>query len=295
MSFKIDESLHWTEHYVQHGFCVIRDSVSRDFCTHGIEEISKALDTDLPSNEWATETLSVEHGRGRVNVGNDAEDFLNTIYDQPGFRNAIDTMFGSPDCWTGERHCSRPFVCVYDSENKPELAAVGHIDFVDVRVPVFGSGFVFQVSLVESEPFSGNITLYPGLHKTVQKRVSEDPGFRYSDDARYSEAWYDLVGESEPFEFVANPGDILFFHHLVPHAANVNAAAGRKPRVCIHGQVSNKDWPNEIDPTRPDLSPWERSLAHNGHIKLPYNEREVIAEAYRDRKRRLAAAAATGR
>ena len=44
-----------------------------------------------------------------------------------------------------------------------------------------------------------------------------------------NEEWLAFVPKVEPFEFVAEPGDGLFFHHLVGHNGNRNAATNRSP------------------------------------------------------------------
>ena len=285
MGFQIDRSLHWTDHYVKHGFCVVKRALGKEFCDRGIEEFKKALGTTLPPREWSTQTLKGEHGSGRMTVNSSIKPFLQTMYDQPGIRAVIDTMFGSPDAWNGERACG-PFLCVYHPENKPAVSDFGHVDFVKVRIPVIGNAFVLQASLIDSEPFSGNITIYPGWHKLLQKILLERPDFWYSDDGSENNEWRRVMPKVEPYEFVAEAGDVLLMHHLVGHAGNVNAARNRTPRVAIHSQVINKTWPNEIDATRKDLSPWERSLALNGSIKMPFAEREVQAAAYKERLER---------
>jgi ectoine hydroxylase-related dioxygenase (phytanoyl-CoA dioxygenase family) len=280
--FQIDRSMHWSDHYVEHGFCVIKNALSKEFCERGIEEFKKALGTSLPPREWSTATLSRPHQGGRMTADATIRPFLETAYDQPGIRNMIETMYGSLDAWSGERACG-PFLCVYDAENKPEVADFGHVDFSKVRIPVIGNSFVMQASLIDTEPFSGNITIYPGWHKMLQKVLLERPDFWYSDDGDEHNEWRQLMPKVAPYEFVAEAGDVLLMHHLVGHAGNINAAEYHTPRVAIHGQVIRKIWPDEIDATRTDLTPWERSLAHNGTIDLPFHEHEVQAAAYKER------------
>ena len=118
---------------------------------------------------------------------------------------------------------------------------------------------MFQVSLVKTEPFSGNITIYPGTHKKVQRVLADNPDLQYRTDPIIQE-----LLEAEPFEFVAEPGDVLLFHHLVGHQGNLSHAAGRSPRVALHCQASCENWLREIDPAAQNLSPWERSLAFTG-------------------------------
>ena len=207
-------------------------------------------------------------------------------------RAVIDTMFGGPEHWSGNRHYQL-FITLFSPDAQQQLAVNPHLDFVNVRIPVIGNGFYFQASLVKSEPFGGNITIYPGWHKIIQKRLIEQPDFWYGETPEQRTEFRKLVGEVEPFEFVADPGDIVLFHHLVGHAGNANAATGRSPRVTMQVQAIRKDWPSRIDATRNDLSPWERSLAHNGSIDLPFDEGEAQRAAYAEREQRRAPAAKT--
>jgi ectoine hydroxylase-related dioxygenase (phytanoyl-CoA dioxygenase family) len=200
-------------------------------------------------------------------------------------RGIIEWILGSPDACSGER-AGGPFLCVYHPENKPALADFGHVDFSKVRIPVIGNALVMQASLIDTEPFSGNITIYPGWHKVLQKVLMERPDFWYADDGPEHAEWRRLMPAVEPYEFVAEAGDVLLFHHLVGHNGNVNAAKNHTPRVALHCQVINKHWPDEIDATRADLSPWERSLTLNGSVRLPFVESEVQAAAYKERLER---------
>ena len=288
MAFELDTTIHWTEHYVRHGFCVIRSVVDRAFCDRGIAVLQKAMKTQLPPEKWSTETLKdVKHSAGRVPLP-DAEvvAYCKSVCDEKPFRELLNTMHGGPQHVSDER-AAHMFVCVFDPNNKPEVASNGHVDFVRVRIPIIGNACTFQVSLVKTERYSGNITIYPGLHKKVQKRLLEEPGFWYGEnETEERKRWLELAGNIEPYEFIANPGDVLFFHHLVGHAGNVNAAPNRLPRVAIHGQAIRADWPSVIDPNKQGISPWERSLAQNGPINLGFDERAVQAAAYAERRAR---------
>jgi len=284
MGFQIDTSLHYTDHFVEHGFCVIRNALTPEFCRHGIEEFQKALGTSLPPSQWTTRTLNCQHSQGRIGGLTQLQPFVLSLYDQPGIRAIIDTMLGVGE-WNGQRS-AHPFLCVYHEENKPQVAEWGHVDFLRVRIPVIGNGFVLQASLVDTEPFSGTITIYPGWHKRLQKLLLDEPNFWYADEGPEQERWRRVMPRTEPYEFVAKAGDVLLMHHLVGHAGNVNAAANHSPRVAIHSQVIAKTWPSEIDAARKDLSPYLRSLAHNGSFKLGYNEEEAQAAAYKERRER---------
>jgi len=276
MTFPIDHSLRWTDHYAKHGFAVVKNIVTPEFCDRTIKAIQKALGTNLAPSEWTSANIQPQATGGRVNVPRSPElkAATDAVYDQPGVRAALGELIGSVDRLADSRSTT-PFVCVFDPDNKRELRDWTHIDFVRVPIPVFGSGFVLQVSLVKTDPFSGNITIQPGTHKTVQKYVLDHPEFRYCDEPPEQDEWRRFIPNDNPYEFVAEPGDGLFFHHLVGHNGNSNAAPG-SPRVAIHTLIETRDWPSALDPADARLSPWERSLTQNGKIELPYDEREYI-------------------
>lgn len=271
MSWNIDQKLHWTDHYVEYGFAVIKNAIGPEFIEPAMSEVKHLLKTDLPPQRWtkaAGHTVHLPYDGSNMTV-------LPQVYDQPGLRNIIDTMFGSPDQWNGTR-AFQLFVSSYDEAAAAAISSRGHIDFVRCPVPIFGSGFMFQASLIDAEPFSGNITIYPGTHKTVQKALIEDPDRQYPQDLQ-------PLLDAEPFEFVAEAGDVLVFHHLVGHAGNNNHAANRTPRVVIHGQGLRKEWLRELEPSQ-HLSPWQRSLATNGAYRTRRDEEQMMMEHYRERK-----------
>jgi len=272
MRFEIDTSMHWTDHYVEHGFAVIKDLVDRAWIEEAFARVRQKIGTDLPPNEWNTQTVDCDSS-GRIMMDASAVEYLDTVYDDPGLRSMIDTMFGNPAEWSGER-LTRAFVSVYNPEAKQEIDPIGHIDFVRTRAPMLGSGFMFFVSLVKTEPFSGNLTLYPGTHKPIQKKMLDDPDWVYSgaDSLRFIE-------RVPPYEFVADPGDVVLFHHLVCHAGNLNHATGRSPRVCVHAQALRNEWGRDIDPAAGPLSPWERSLTVNGPVHLAYDEKAMFVQS----------------
>ena len=281
MRTAIDPSLHWTDHYVEYGFAVLKNLVTRDYAERALAHVARVLGTNLPPRQWTRETVRALGGgdSGRITIqreqANAAGLLLEQVYDQPGVRSIIDTMFGSPDHWSGER-LWLAFVSAYNPDAPAEIAPRGHIDFPRQPIPIFGSGFMFQVSLIDSEPFSGNMTVYPGTHKLVQRRVIEDHDWRYPRD-------WAQIPDVEPFEFVAEAGDALLFHHLIAHEGNVSRAANRTPRVALHCQGLRKTWLTEVDPANRNLSPWERSLATNGAYRLDYDEKGALEAFYRQR------------
>ena len=262
----IDTRLHWTDHYAKHGFAVVKNILEPAYIEEALNEVKKLVKSDLPMDQWTKDNTP--------KLGTQAHnEVFRKVYDQPKVRAAIDEMFGSPHCFLDER-AFQLFFKPRDPQAKPELLKGGHIDFVDVPIPVFGNGFMIQFSLVNKQPFGGNITIWPGTHKVVQKHIMDDPNWRYP-------ANWGGITNSEPYEFVAGAGDALFFHHLVAHEGNVCTTA--MPRISLHCQVLRKEWLKEISADH-DLSPWERSLAMNGPYKVRCDEQKMMEEGYRRRK-----------
>lgn len=275
MITKIDESLHWTEHFAQYGFAVSKGLVDRTYCEAALAEIRSLINNDLPLQEWSTENTEVLY-RGFFEGGTPPQPILDEVFEQPRLRAAIEELYGGPGHWN-ELKNYYIFLRPFDPNGKQQLAERGHIDFGNQPVPALYRGFTFQVSLVDTEPFSGNLTIHPGTHKAVQKQVMENPQIQYKSGVT------DLPMPT-PYEFVAQAGDILWMHHLAVHSGNGSHAKNRSPRVALHCEAFRDEWLYYIDPAEPNLSPWQRSLAHNG----PYSEpREVVEYQMQKRKEYL--------
>ncbi|MBI2193042.1 MAG: hypothetical protein HYU36_13775 [Planctomycetes bacterium] len=274
MKFCTEPDLYWTEHYVKYGFAVVKGLVDRAFISEALEEIKRLVASPLPLTQWTKDHITIPNGS--------ANPVLARVYDQPGVRSAIAEMFGSLDEWNRERQFQL-FLKPYDPKAPRELTPSGHIDFVKCPIPVLGSGFMFQVSLVDKQPYGGNITVWPGTHRPVQKCVMQSPAWRYP-------ANWDDIPMGDPFEFVAEAGDTLFFHHLVAHAGN--PCCTRMPRISLHCQGLRNEWLPEVDPSRAGMSPWERSLALNGRYRPPQDEKTMMERGFRERREEQAMEAA---
>jgi hypothetical protein len=255
----LEPNLDWTEHYVKYGFAVAKGLVDRDFCREAVKRASHYVGHELPPNEWTTENTSVLH-TPFFEGGNEPDPVFERVIEQPKLRAAIERMYGGPGHWNEEKNYYL-FIKPFNPKAQPSLAKRGHIDFPNQAIPALYRGFTFQVLLADNEPFSGNLTLYPGTHHVLQKRLFEDE--RLSTKS----GQFDDVAMPEPFEFVGEAGDVCFMHHLVFHSGNESHAANRSPRVALHVEAFRDAWLPEIDPSRPGLSPWLRSLAANGPFR----------------------------
>lgn len=263
-TYPIEPGLSWQDHYAKYGFAVVRDVMAPDWLDRARAEAARLAGNDLPPEQWTTQNV------GKLHIANEAvaSPVFRDAYRDPGFAQLMDQLIG-PGMWDGQP-AFQLFISPFNPDAKAELCPWGHLDFPHSPIPILGSGAMAQIALYKSEPFSGNITVWPGSHIAVQRRLFDNPEVRYPQD------FEDIAGQGEPYEFVANPGDVMFFSHLIFHQGNANHAANRSPRVCLHMQVNREAWLNEIDPDQPDLSAWERSLAQNGYYRLPFDDKHRV-------------------
>lgn len=259
----------WTDNYIRDGFVILKGLVDREFCEQALNRVREIVNNDLPFNEWTTANAPILH-QPFFKGYTAAEPMLDQIFEQPRLLAAIETMFGGTGRWNQKRNYAL-FLKPYDPDATAQLAPRGHVDFPNQIIPILYCGFAMQLAVLDSEPFSGNITFFPGTHRLVQKALMENPDLRLPE-------LIDTIPLPEPVEFVAEAGDVAFYHHLLMHEGNSSHAAGRIPRVVLTGEVFCDKWLDKVDPAQPDLSPWERSLALNGYYEETRSEVERIAK-----------------
>lgn len=285
-----EPSIPFAEHFVKYGFAVLPGLVNRAFCAEALAEIRRLVEDDRPLEEWTLDKPGVTNMAFFEDVGRDegrSNAILGQIFDQPGLRAAVDELHGGPGRWDGVRNYYA-FIKPYDPAGEPKLNLdMFHVDFGESSPPTLYRGFLFMVSLVDTEPFSGNFTCRPGSHIPAQKMFVENPELSGNDPEVK-----DSICDGLPvYEFVAEPGDVLLWHHLLYHEGNPSHSQNRKPRVALLGETFREEWLTEINADDPDLSPWERSLARNGSFK-PSGEWESFARS--KRAKRVAACEAKG-
>ena len=147
MAFEIDRSLDWSEQFIEHGFCVIKEAVSRDFCEFAIHAITSDLGTQLRTVDWDTESLDqglVKEIRNPAGQSENLKTALESVYDQTYFVELVTEML-APDKFVRDKRFAHCFislrepgdVCIEDRQ----LAPYGHIDYVNCHIPMFGNGF----------------------------------------------------------------------------------------------------------------------------------------------------------
>jgi len=270
MTFQIDNSLDWTDHFVDYGFAVAKGIVDPAFCEEALERIKELVDDSRPLDKWTVDKPGIKHDWFRKGK---SDPVLRKVFDQPRLQSAVATMQGGPEHWNG-RETFGFFVKPYDPEAEAALSPSGHIDFSNHHIPILYRGFAMFILMADTEPFSGNTTAWPYTHRIIQKQLMNEPTTQQPSDY-FEELHKDL---SEPYEFVGEAGDVFFMHHLALHSGNNSHSTNRIPRVALCVDAWRDEWLTEIDPATPGLPPWQRSLALNGAYKTVYNERAERAK-----------------
>ena len=116
MKYPIDESLDWTDHFVEYGFAIKRGLISRDYCARAVQEIQRIVDDQRPINEWTVDkpgdhaNIPFFEDPGRCGIVQRSA-VLEEVYDDPGFRSAIDELFGGPGVFDGVRNINLMVKC----------------------------------------------------------------------------------------------------------------------------------------------------------------------------------------
>lgn len=262
MAFEIDPSIHWTDHFVNYGFAVLRNQLDSEFIASALGRIRENVEgpgSNLPFDDWTVNNVKYAGGGA-------GDEVLDQIYEQPNIRHIIDTMFGTskvgaPTGWDGVKSY-QVFLTPFDPGYEPKPFHGGHIDFGGHLIPKFGNAFVMQIALHDTEPFGGNITVIPGSHKLVQKRVLDNPYTQYPYD-------FEDFEFAEPYEFVARAGDVFLMHHMTFHSGHKCGGATHKPRIALHMQIPRTTHLTLADPYDATNPPWVRSFTLNGRHHDP--------------------------
>lgn len=258
----------WEDQFAEEGFAIVRGVVDPALCKMGMDRVREQYKLgESDPRTWESPTVPTKHDAYFGEAGPGLSDpVYDKILDSPGLREAVERLFGGPG------HCNWQknyylFLRTYDAKAKQVLNPTGHIDFGGQPIPALYRGFVAQLFLHDSEPFGGNLTLHPGTHKAVQKMVIDNPAVQFKSGVVPD------YKQPEPVEFVGKAGDVCFMHHLVFHSGNQSHGVKRLPRVALMIEAFRDQWLESIDPSEKGLSPWQRSLAHNGkYTEAPETE-----------------------
>lgn len=258
----MDRALPWPEHYVRYGFAVVAGLVDPEWCAAAVADVRRYVADDRPLAEWTSDRPGQRYTvfyRGERPV-------FDRIYEQPRLLAALDTLFGEYGFTFGSTDPEDPnrvhyalWLSPWDPAGRRRFNPLGHIDS--------GSpwrGMAFYVSLVDTEPFGGNTTLFPATHLAAHARMlAERPGTFAGGVA------HDIHQPHPPYEFVARAGDVAFVHHLTYHTGNPNAAEHHSPRLAARFEVFPERPLCRLDPGRRDACPWERGFPSAEPVDLP--------------------------
>ena len=106
-----------------------------------------------------------------------------------------------------------------------------HLDggFRDLRLDPGTFRVTSLTYLTDANAHSGTTIIWPEGPQRIREFRKNNPGF--SNHIRDVGALFPEMDLGEPMEVVAKPGDVLFFHHLLPHAGTMNVSSA--PRFAI--------------------------------------------------------------
>ena len=245
----LDSSLDWTEHYLRHGFCLLRGLLDPAAVDAALADVQRLVGDPRPILEWTAECRGQRYS---VHYGGEAP-AIDALFDQPKLAAALAQLFGARGFSLGSsspgdadrRHFSL-WINPYDADARPRLQKFGHIDSgrPDRAMAV-------QIALAPTSAFSGNTTYFPGSHQTMFRWLRDNP-----DPSWPGGTYHQVPREQPPWEFIAQAGDVVFAHQLVLHAGNVSHAQDRRPRIAIRHEVFPAQGPLEGAPA----SVFDRSL-----------------------------------
>jgi hypothetical protein len=250
-TFVIDGSMHWTEHFVEYGFAVLRGLVDREFCAEALAEVGRVLPDARPPVEWTAENPGQKY-----TVFQPGENALleRMMFGQPRVAATIAELFGEPAGTELTRTYYSLWLNPYQASARPSFRPLGHIDSGDPY-----RGISFQISLIDTEPFSGNMTVFPESHKVLHRVLLDHP-----EQAGVGGSFVELLRPLAAYEFIAQAGDVLLVHHLAFHSGNPSHAEARTPRVALRAEAFRPAGMTGVDPVRRGASAFERSLGHHG-------------------------------
>jgi hypothetical protein len=166
---------------------------------------------------------------------------------------AVNELFGEPAAGELTRTYYTLWLNPYNPTARASFRPLGHIDSGDPY-----RGISFQISLIDTEPFGGNMTVFPGSHKVLHRVLLEHP-----EQAGVGGSFVEVARPLPPYEFVAEAGDVLLVHHLAFHSGNPAHSAGKVPRVALRAEAFRPAGMAGVEPGREGASAFERSLGHH--------------------------------
>ena len=252
-----DEARGWEDHYVEHGFCVLRGLIDGVTCGAALDEVRRLIDESRPLADWDSIRPGQRHtvyyyGQARA---------IDKLIEHPSLASILRTFFGSRSFHFGSTNDANPdrrrfalWVNPYDAGARQRLLPMGH---VDSGSPCRGTAI--QIALAPTRPFSGNTTFFPDSHRELQRWIEEHKG---EVDASWPGSVYpELRRPLPPWEFVAEPGDVVLSHHFLFHSGNPSHADDRSPRVSVRVEVFPEHPLDEESLTSAEGTAFERSLA----------------------------------
>ncbi|HET9959974.1 MAG TPA: hypothetical protein VFQ61_36025 [Polyangiaceae bacterium] len=259
--------LDFEAHYVEHGFAILKRAVEPALCAELLDAVRHWIGESRPLEEWTSDAP----GQKYMVAYWGAYSAFDRLFEHPVINGHLADLFGRCGYQyqsTAENQPDRRrlalWVNPFDAEARPRLNRFGHIDS--------GSpyrGLSFQVCVADTEAHSGNTSFFPGSHVPAHLAVLNNPDLAKSPGGILAH----VPSGIDPFEFVAEAGDVALVHHGLVHSGNPSHSKRRRPRIALRIEVFPEHPISVLDPSDPGRSAWERSF--------PVTERRELPEAIR--------------
>jgi phytanoyl-CoA hydroxylase len=164
----------------------------------------------------------------------------------PALTGRVRALLGTADIRVVRAHHN----CVMTKQPRHSSATGWHQDirYWSFRRPDLVNAWT---ALDREGPENGGMRLIPGSHRAVFDTGSFDADRFFRDDHPANRAWIERAVQVD-----LAPGDVLFFHAALLHAAGRNRTAQRKRAVVFsYRAADNPPLPDTRSAARPDLDP----------------------------------------
>jgi hypothetical protein len=242
-----DRDKDWVERFVSDGYAIIPKVARTATCEAALDAVRHHLDDWRPLDQWTFDAP----GRHYDVIEQSTYAAIDCIWEEPGLHAALDALF-SPGQYLlappGEKPHLSLWVNPFDEQAVPRLLPLGHIDSGD-----FYRGISVQIALVTTEPFGGNTSFFPGIHREIEKRWLSLGG-----GEQCGGSYLDVRRRLPAVEFIAEAGDAVLCHHATCHTGNPSHGENRLPRISVRFEVFSERQPmGRAVPN--DGSAWARS------------------------------------
>lgn len=192
--------------FEEHGYVVLKNAINESWRIETLELISSFLEIDLKKPEDWYKPHPSKHG---IMVEFFNHEYLERNRFSEKIKTAYETLWQRSDLWVS---CDRVGINPPETDSfqfpGPEL----HLDIEPKHQLPFGlQGILY---LTDTAADQGALTVVPGFHKKINSWLNQFPEDRIS--------LIDVFDEFESKPIAAKGGDMVIWHHGLPHGSSPN-------------------------------------------------------------------------